>query len=197
MIKLLKTNCPKCYKDWEAKYDSVMRSNQRKNAGVVCPECRNTNNLDTLKNKCIITESGCWEWQGSKRNNYASLKQGGKQILVHRLAYKLKNGEISDGLFACHKCNNTVCINPDHIYAGTAKDNYNDMVAAGRNFIPPLNEFNFRKGNIATNRSLTDEVVSKMKAMILQGKKAKEIAATLNIKNQAVRDFKRKRSYFN
>ncbi|MDE2021237.1 MAG: HNH endonuclease [Patescibacteria group bacterium] len=54
-------------------------------------------------------------------------------ILTHRLAWALAHGEDPpDDLMICHRCNNPRCCNPDHLYLGTAQDNSDDMVSAGR-----------------------------------------------------------------
>ena len=85
--------------------------------------------------------SGCWEWQGTKRNGYGRMiigsRTGGtrKSVSVHRLSYEIKNGKIPDGMEICHKCDNPCCVNPDHLFAGTRQDNVDDREAKGRNVI--------------------------------------------------------------
>jgi len=49
---------------------------------------------------------------------------------VHRLVYRLHNGIEAD--FCCHRCDTRACINPDHLFSGTAQDNSDDMVSKGR-----------------------------------------------------------------
>ncbi len=71
----------------------------------------------------------CWIWNGYKCQGYG----GYGDIPAHRLSYKLFNDtKISNGKLICHKCDNPLCINPNHLYEGTAQDNMNDMKKRGR-----------------------------------------------------------------
>lgn len=86
-----------------------------------------------LSNIEIDTDTGCWNWQKSLVQNkgYGRLTFKKKQYHVHRLSYELFKGEIKDGLFVCHKCNNPQCCNPDHLYLGTHYDNMQDRKKSG------------------------------------------------------------------
>lgn len=97
---------------------------------------------DRLKSMIVINPvSGCWEWQGAKRNGYGrtiigSRKDGTRRtISAHRLSYEVWNGNIPDGYEVCHKCDNPACINPDHLFVGTRQDNIDDRERKGRNVI--------------------------------------------------------------
>lgn len=91
--------------------------------------------------KYTLKGDGCWEWIGSLmvRGGYGQLNDRKKLLKAHRLSYELYKGEIPKGLFICHKCNNSKCVNPEHLYAGTPQDNINDKIEAGTQFkIPPM-----------------------------------------------------------
>lgn len=84
--------------------------------------------------------TGCWEWNGSKsekgygRTIVGSRKdRSRKTISTHRLSYILNFGEIPEGMEVCHKCDNPCCVNPDHLFVGTHRDNMDDRERKGRN----------------------------------------------------------------
>lgn len=80
-----------------------------------------------------IDSNGCWIWQGAKNiRGYGVVGYHGILYIAHRLSYKLKVGPIPEGLLVCHKCDVPPCINPDHLFIGTYKDNSIDMVKKGR-----------------------------------------------------------------
>lgn len=79
--------------------------------------------------------SGCTLWLGASHSprGYGAVGHDGKKnIKPHRAAYELAHGSIPAGMHVLHKCDNSYCINPDHLFAGSHDDNMADMVAKGR-----------------------------------------------------------------
>lgn len=78
------------------------------------------------------TES-CWLWNGTKdKKGYGQTNIASKKISAHRLSYILFKGSIEEDKFICHSCDNPSCVNPDHLWIGTHKDNMKDMHDKGR-----------------------------------------------------------------
>ncbi len=93
------------------------------------------------------TGTGCWEWLGCKWDSgYGYVRHQGKHISAHRYIYSLHYGPIPNNLDACHKCDNPSCVNPNHIFLGTASDNLKDCYSKGRRSQKGTNNGNYRHG---------------------------------------------------
>lgn len=80
-----------------------------------------------------LTRPGCWLWTGAIDGaGYGAIKDKGRQFAAHRAAFAAFVGSIPDGAFVCHRCDVKACVNPDHLFLGTALDNMRDKVAKGR-----------------------------------------------------------------
>lgn len=74
----------------------------------------------------------CWHWTARvDGHGYGEIKVAGRYKKAHRLALFGPDG-MGDERFACHRCDNPRCVNPDHLFPGEAVDNVRDMHAKGR-----------------------------------------------------------------
>lgn len=79
--------------------------------------------------------SGCWIWNRYlNENGYGrtNLSLKGPTLYAHRISWMLHKGDIADGFYVLHKCDTPACVNPDHLYLGTQKENMGDMQKRGR-----------------------------------------------------------------
>jgi hypothetical protein len=78
--------------------------------------------------------SGCWLWERALwRRGYGRFKINGKYKAAHRFSYEIHHGGIPEDQLILHRCDTPPCVNPNHLFAGTEKDNMVDMVQKGRN----------------------------------------------------------------
>jgi hypothetical protein len=115
-------------------------------------------------------ENDCWEWVAAKyRGGYGHfrLKVDGKWRMVkaHRYAYEAFKGPLEPTLQVCHTCDNPSCVNPAHLFAGTAKENAQDKVKKGRQHV-------FRNPK---HKFLDKETADKMREDYSNGMKQAEI----------------------
>lgn len=76
---------------------------------------------------------GCWMWTAHLSNRgYGQFWVEGKFQLAHRMSYRIYVGEIPSKMCVLHKCDTPACVNPDHLFLGTHKDNMDDRDAKGR-----------------------------------------------------------------
>lgn len=140
-----------------------------------------TSKKDTVLSRIMFyTEKTdtCWNWTGGKNSSgYGCLNTKNGSELAHRLSYDEFNGDIPSGSFICHKCDNPGCVNPEHLFLGTSKDNYDDMVSKGRNT---------NKGSNQHNSKLKEGDVLEIRRLLAEGKKLNYIAAIYGVTFQAI-----------
>ena len=79
--------------------------------------------------------SKCWEWQACKNaRGYGRIGVNGKIYYAHRISYLMFNGPLNADCVICHNCDNTSCVNPNHLKQGSQKDNLQDMAKRGRHW---------------------------------------------------------------
>jgi hypothetical protein len=83
----------------------------------------------------------CWLWTGANPDGrYGRFRgEGRRQVGAHRFSYELEYGPIPDERpIICHHCDNPPCVRPSHLFAGTVRDNADDMMAKGRSLCRSL-----------------------------------------------------------
>lgn len=122
--------------------------------------------------------SGCWLWTGSTTDaGYGQTSDGtGKVVKAHRLSYEERIGKIPRGMMVCHKCDTPSCINPDHLFLGTAKDNQTDSIRKGRN----------ARGERQGVAKLSDQQAREIKSRIAAGQTNAEISAAYPVGPAAI-----------
>ena len=119
----------------------------------------------------VIKTATCWEWQGMKSSDgYGELKVDGKRHPAHRWIYEYTYGNIGS-LNVCHHCDNPLCVRPDHLFAGTQKDNIRDCIKKGR----------FARGEKNGQARLKDSQILEIRKLKAQGIKSPTIAKLFNI----------------
>lgn len=80
------------------------------------------------------SDEKCWNWIACKnKQGYGRIGIAASECVnAHRFSWVLHYGQIPQGLFICHKCDNPSCVNPKHLFTGTRQDNTNDMVLKKR-----------------------------------------------------------------
>lgn len=90
---------------------------------------------ERLWRRVLKTET-CWLWQGAtSRSGHGTIGEGmqfGHVLTTHRVSWELHNGPIPEGMQVLHKCDVPNCVNPAHLWLGTAADNQRDKIAKGR-----------------------------------------------------------------
>lgn len=117
----------------------------------------------------------CWIWKGQKNTKgYGEIEVEYKRVgpdkwrpvrkRAHRASYEFHCGPIPAGMMVCHHCDTPLCINPKHLFVGTARDNFNDMRSKGRE--------NYRSsahpGENNPNAKLTNEIVRQIRKTRLE-----------------------------
>ena len=82
--------------------------------------------------------SGCWIWLGCvsrrKEAEYGLFRHKGFRWRAHRASWVAFRGQIPEGMAVCHKCDNTLCVNPSHLFLGSLGDNNKDRRRKKRDF---------------------------------------------------------------
>lgn len=146
-----KKNCRKCESKRHVEWSSKNRDKRRRSSikyarkmGIGLPHpCETCGSLCKKKSaKAFCSEicrfmshlektDSCWFWKGKiSKSGYGVFNS---KDAAHRTAYRLFNGEIPLTMNVCHSCDVKSCVNPEHLWIGSTKENMQDMVIKDRN----------------------------------------------------------------
>jgi hypothetical protein len=128
----------------------------------------------------------CWLWTGSTNDKgYGKIgfhRHYVNHILyAHRISYLLAHGVLPDDREICHECDTPPCVRPDHLFAGTRRDNLVDMVQKGRD-----NKTSCWRGEAHYKAKLRDQQVRDIKARGLAGERPRDLAAEYGVSKRNV-----------
>lgn len=123
--------------------------------------------------------AGCWVWRGGL---YSTGYGRYREELAHRYAWREIHGKIPDGYYICHKCDNRLCVRPDHLFLGTPQDNRLDAKQKGRDKAPPI-----LRGSHAKNSKLNEHQVREIRQLRQSGMKQKDLAQRFGVSETTIR----------
>lgn len=87
-----------------------------------------------LTHHVVDKTTGCWNYSGPNGGKSSNLIIDGKSVNPHQIAAMVYFGHIPDGMktCVCHHCDNTNCMNKDHLFLGSQSDNCQDRSQKGR-----------------------------------------------------------------
>jgi hypothetical protein len=131
---------------------------------------------------------GCWFWTGSVGwNGYGLIELNRKAMRAHRLSWLLHYGSLPPDKCVLHHCDNPPCVNPNHLFLGTPKDNSADCRMKGRDF--------HARGESHGMVKLKEKQVLEIRHLRAQGLKQDKIASRFHVSRYAVSDIDCGRSW--
>lgn len=126
--------------------------------------------------------SGCWLWPGARSGiGYGVISRLKIPYYIHRISYEHHKGPIPRDKFVCHKCDQPLCSNPDHLFLATPMQNTHDMMAKGR----------------CIKKRLTQEHIAEIHQLLKERKLSqKEIGLQYGVDQTTISGIKRRRYWF-
>jgi len=122
----------------------------------------------------IRAKDQCWEWTGAKgKSGYGHVSWGGKCTRASRVSYEITYKVFPGKLDVCHKCDNRLCVNPNHLFLGTRQENMNDMIRKGRKV--------FLRGDQSPIHKLNSAQVSEIRQRVDAGEKQNALARVYGV----------------
>lgn len=181
MPKLQK--CIRC--NIEKQLNEFFENKKKKTISKVCLLCRYPKKDEkTRLYEKIIIQDGCWGWKASiNHRGYGAIRFKNKKMNAHRASWIIHTGIDPKEKNVCHKCDNRLCCNPDHLFLGTHQDNMDDMLQKGR-------RVNI-KGEQCPWAKLTQQDIHMMLALFEKGFTNKAVGKLFNIHGATAGEIKR------
>ena len=180
--------CRKCMTEYQREW-------ARKNKNRRCQYCNKFYVPNSIEKECsikckfmnkTIINNSCWEWQGKiNKWGYGETSHNSKTYRCNRLSYIIFKGDIPKGMQVCHTCDNRKCVNPEHLWLGTPKENMQDAVKKNR---MPREKRN-------KSSKLTYEQVKDIIRLLENGEKQTNIAKLYNVCQSTISNVKLKLFY--
>lgn len=151
------------YWPWQARSPSVARRRRHATSAKTMPFVRTKMSRRSLYDRFMSkvdrqheSKGGCWIWTGcTGKFNYGAIWNDGETHRAHRISWSMFRSTIPSDRFVCHKCDNTLCVRPSHLFLGTHYDNMEDMTKKSRQATGERQGLAMlRKDNIKTIRSM-------------------------------------------
>lgn len=147
-----------------------------------------------LYSSIVIRSDGCWLWAGALfKNGYGRIRVAPKRALAHRVSWEIHKGEIPADSLVLHKCDVRACVNPDHLFLGSAADNVADMVNKGRQRKGPVLHQEYARGEMFARSELTETHVREIRER--QGENSDLVAAAYGVHRATVHDIWKRRTW--
>ncbi len=174
-VRLLCETCGSGYHPWAGR-ETTSRTCSRQCNGQISKQGNSYQSSDF--DRLIDQSDGCWIWKGPLREDgYGEFFIAGRRFRAHRYSFERQYGPIPLGLFVCHRCDNPSCVNPDHLFAGTQRENMQDMAAKGRHGGPDL------RGEAHPMARITREVAQAIRVDL---RPAKDVSAQYGVSKSLV-----------
>ena len=124
----------------------------------------------------------CWIWTKSKSSSgYGCFRTiWPEATTAHRACYALEVGDVPKEMVVCHSCDTKLCVNPNHLWLGTQKENVADMIAKGRDSTRSGGRGG-GAGEENASAKLTEAQVSRIRFLHKQGRSQRSIARCFNV----------------
>lgn len=172
----IRNECKPCRSIINSKYKKLTNDQKKYPCEICSVFCIRNSKRFFCSFKCrflgYIKKNECWEWIGTKeKDGYGLFLINKKMKRAHRVSYELFKKPIEKGMLILHSCNNTSCVNPDHLREGTVQENSNDMISANRSL----------KGSKHHKAKLNEEDVKKIRELARKGQSQQVIANIFGI----------------